>query len=216
MPTGPDSAAGLPGWFIAFEGGEGAGKSTQSRRLAAWLREAGHEVVQTREPGDTPAAEAMRAILLGREYAGLGSRTEALLFAAARADHVERVVRPALERGAVVVCDRYLDSSLAYQGVGRELGVEAVRQVNDWGTGALMPHLTVLLDIDPEVGLPRARADDRLEREPLDFHRAVAQAFRELASAAPDRYLVLSATAPTDEVATAIRDRVDRLLGGNG
>lgn len=200
------------GVFIAFEGGDGAGKSTQARLLAEHLQMSGREVVATREPGGTPAAEAMRHVLLDPSFAGLGDRTEALLFAAARGDHVRRVIRPALERGAIVVCDRYVDSSLAYQGFARNLGVDDVRRINDWATEGMLPDLTVVLDVEPGVGLERAGAPDRLEGEPLAFHRQVAAAFRTLAAADPDRYLVLPAADSVAALSTRITARVDQLL----
>jgi dTMP kinase len=195
-----------------FEGGEGAGKSTQAKLLAVALRAAGREVIETREPGGTPAAESMRRILLDPELPDVGVRSEALLFAAARGDHVRAVIRPALAAGAVVVCDRYVDSSLAYQGVARGLGVDEVRNLNLWAIEGLLPQLTVVLDVDPQVGLGRAGAPDRLEREPLVFHQEVAKAFRDLAAEQPARYLVLDAHSDREVLATSILARVNELL----
>ena len=200
------------GCFIAFEGGEGAGKSTQEARLAAALAEHGRSVVRTREPGGTPAGEAIRRILLSPEFEGLDPRAEALLFAAARGEHVARVIRPALDRGDVVICDRYIDSSVAYQGVGRGLGVEGVRDLSLWATGDLLPDLTVVLDVDPEVGLARFVERDRLESEPLEYHRSVRVAFLTLAEAEPDRYLVVDARDGADAIAATILDRVLSVL----
>ena len=197
-----------PGYFVAFEGGEGAGKSTQERLLAETLVAAGHDVVRTREPGGTPAAEAMRHVVLSPEFAGLDDRAEALLYAAARGEHVARVVRPALSRGAVVVCDRYLDSSVAYQGYGRGLGPDRIRDLSLWATGGLLPDLSVLLDVDPRQGLARFEQRDRLEAEPVEFHDRVRAGFREVAAANPDRYLVLDAALPVGEIADRIADRV--------
>jgi dTMP kinase len=197
-----------PGYFVAFEGGEGAGKSTQERLLAETLVAAGHDVVRTREPGGTPAAEAMRHVVLSPEFAGLDARAEALLYAAARGEHVTRVVRPALSRGAVVVCDRYLDSSVAYQGYGRGLGPDRIRDLSLWATGGLLPDLSVLLDVDPRQGLARFEQRDRLEAEPVEFHDRVRAGFREVAAANPDRYLVLDAALPVGEIADRIADRV--------
>ena len=194
--------------FIAFEGGEGAGKSTQEALLAAALTERGHHVVRTREPGGTPAGERIREILLSPEFDGLDSRAEALLFAAARGEHVARVIRPALDRGDVVICDRYLDSSVAYQGYGRELGVETIRQLSLWATDDLVPDLTIVLDIDPAIGLSRLENPDRMEAEPIEFHRAVRAGFLDLASKDPDRYLVLSADQPREVIAAQILERV--------
>ena len=195
--------------FIAFEGGEGAGKSTQEQRLADHLLARGYEVVRTREPGGTPAGEAIREIVLSPAYEGLDDRAEALLFAASRGEHVARVIRPALQRGAVVVCDRYLDSSVAYQGAGRNLGMDAVRELSLWATHALLPDLTVVLDIDPEVGLARLDSRDRLEAQPLDYHRRVRQAFLDLAAADPSRYVVIDAMQDPDVMAAQIREAVD-------
>ena len=204
-----------PGLFVAFEGGDGAGKSTQARALATALQERGLEVVLTREPGGTPAAEAIREVVLTPDYAGLDDRAEALLYAASRAEHVARLVRPALERGAVVITDRYIDSSIAYQGVGRGLGPDVVGEINLWATRSLLPDLTVLLDVDAGAGLARlSTAPDRLESEPEEFHATVVEAYRALAAGDPDRYLVLPAHSDLDELAAAILARVDSLLGG--
>lgn len=194
--------------FIAFEGGEGAGKSTQVRVLADAVRSAGRPVVVTREPGGTVAAERIRAVLLDPEIDAVDARAEALLFAAARSDHVAQVIRPALAEGAVVITDRYLDSSLAYQGVARGLGVDAVAHLSLWGTDSLLPDLTVVLDIDPAVGLGRLTERDRLEREPLEWHRTVRQAFLDLAHRDPDRYLVLDATLSAEAIAASVRARL--------
>jgi dTMP kinase len=202
-----------PGVFLAFEGGDGAGKSTQVRLLADSLLARGLEVVVTREPGGTPAAEAMRHVVLTPEYAGLDDRAEALLYAASRAEHVARLVRPALERGAVVVTDRYIDSSIAYQGIGRRLGPDVVGEINLWATQGLLPDLTVLLDVDAGTGLASlGSAPDRLESEPEEFHDAVAQGFRALAVGDPERYLVLAARDDRETIAAAVLERVDTLL----
>lgn len=201
------------GLFVAFEGGDGAGKSTQARALAEALLEEGHEVVLTREPGGTPAAEAIRHVVLTPDFAGLDARAEALLYAASRAEHVARLVRPALERGAVVITDRYIDSSIAYQGVGRGLGADVVGEINLWATRSLLPDLTVLLDVDAGTGLARIdSAPDRLESEPEAFHRSVVAAFRTLADGDPERYLVLPASVDLHEISAAVRARVDSLL----
>lgn len=202
--TAPDA----PGYFVAFEGGEGAGKSTQEGRLAAALVERGFAVVRTREPGGTPAAEHIRHIVLSPEFEGLDPRAEALLFAAARGEHVARVIRPALERGEVVICDRYIDSSVAYQGYGRELGPRRIRDLSLWATGDLLPDLTVVLDVDPELGLSRFEQRDRLEAESLEYHRAVRAAFLALAEAEPQRYLVVDARADVDAIEATILTRV--------
>lgn len=199
--------------FIVFEGGEGAGKSTQSRALADYLEARGHRVRRTREPGGTPAAEAIRAILLDPANTGLDDRAEALLFAAARGDHAARVIRPALAAGDIVISDRYLDSSVAYQGVARDLGAERVADLSLWATGGLVPDLTIVLDVDPAVGLARVVGPDRLESEPVEWHRRVRQAFLEIAAAAPDRYLVLDGTRPVEDLAVEIATVVSDLVG---
>lgn len=205
-----------PGVFVAVEGGEGAGKSTQLQLLQTWLRDTGREVVLTREPGATPVGQRIRGLLLDPATGRLAARAEALLYAADRAQHVAQVVRPALERGAVVLTDRYVDSSLAYQGGGRELASEQVAKLSDWATEGLLPDLVVLLDVDPGLGLRRAagRADaaDRIEAESLAFHRRVRETFLDLAAAAPDRYLVVDASAAADVVHDRVRDRLEALL----
>ena len=205
----------MSGYFIVFEGGEGAGKSTQEALLAEALTSEGRSVVRTREPGGTPAGEAIRNVLLGNEYAGLSDRAEALLFAAARGEHVKQVIRPALEDGAIVICDRYLDSSVAYQGYGRELGADRVRDLSVWATEGLLPDLTILLDVDPTVGLSRVESPDRLESEPIDYHQQVRAAFLDIATQEPGRFLVVDASGSVEEIATIIRGRVADLLGGS-
>lgn len=203
----------MAGSFIVFEGGEGAGKSTQEELLAQWLQAQARTVVRTREPGGTPAGEAIRTVLLSNEYAGLTDRAEALLFAAARGEHAAQVIRPALEADAIVVCDRYLDSSVAYQGYGRDLGAEYVKNLSLWATQDLVPDLTVLLDVDPAVGLSRVQSPDRLESEPIEYHQRVRKAFIEISKADPTRYLVIDANQSKDVIAEQIRARVAELLG---
>jgi dTMP kinase len=206
---------GDPGRLIAFEGVEGAGKSTQLELLRGELEGRGREVVVTREPGGTPAGERVRAVVLDPKVE-LSPRAEALLFAAARAELVERVIRPALERGAVVLCDRYLDSSLAYQGGARGLGRGPVEEVNRFATGGLLPDLVVLLDLDPADGLRRRPGDrDRIEAQDLAFHKRVREAFRELAAADPDRFAVVDGAAPVAEVAAQVNAAVLALLEGS-
>ncbi|MFZ3453294.1 dTMP kinase [Arthrobacter sp. 7Tela_A1] len=204
------------GLFIAFEGGDGAGKSTQATLLTQALQDAGRTVVRTREPGGTPVGEKLRALVLEHGHGEIDPRTEALIFAASRAAHVQQVIRPALERGDIVVCDRYIDSSVAYQGAGRALGTGPVRQVNEWATEGLVPDVTVLLDVDPESGRTRrtasAGAEDRLESEPDEFHGSIRAAFLDLAEASPERYLVLDARAPVAELAARILARIGALL----
>ena len=200
------------GVFVCFEGGEGAGKSTQSRLLGARLEERGHTVLLTFEPGDTEVGRALRRIVLSPETGELSHRTEALLYAADKAEHVDTVVLPALARGEVVITDRYVDSSLAYQGAGRDLELADVERVNRWATGDLRPHLTVVLDLAPEAGLGRFTERDRIEGESVEFHQRVRQGFLDLAAADPDHYVVLDARAPIEEIAAAIQARVEVLL----
>ncbi len=196
------------GVFVCFEGGEGAGKSTQSRRLTAWLREQRYAVRATFEPGDTPVGADLRRIVLSPQTGALADRTEALLYAADKAEHVEAVVTPALGRGEVVVCDRYVDSTLAYQGAGRALRADEVEEVARWATGDLRPHLTVVLDLEPAAGLGRFEGRDRIEAESLGFHRRVRAAFVAMAHADPAHYLVLDARAPEEEIADEVREAV--------
>ena len=209
-------ATATPGLLVAFEGGDGAGKSTQARLLAEALRSAGHGVVLTREPGGTPIGEKLRALVLEHGHGQVDARTEALIFAAARAAHVEQAIRPALERGDVVVTDRYIGSSIVYQGVGRGLGADAVRDLNAWATDGLWPDLTVLLDVDEAEGRVRRTsgnaAEDRLESEPDAFHRDVRAAFLDLAATRPDAYLVLDAHREPAALAEEILAAVTRAL----
>lgn len=201
--------------WITLEGGDGAGKTTQAALLQEWLADAGHTVVRTREPGGTEVGLLLREIVL-HHRGEVTDRTEALLYAADRAQHVATVVRPALDRGEIVIQDRYLDSSVAYQGAGRVLGREEVRNLSLWAAEGLLPHLTVLLDLDPDAARSRLDADDkpfdRLESERHDFHRRVRAEFLSLAEAEPERFLVLDASRPVDELAGAVRERVSALL----
>ncbi len=200
------------GLFVSFEGGDGSGKSTQARLLGEWLTGLGAEAVVTREPGGTPLGQTLREAVLHGDH--MDPRTEALIYAADRAHHVASLVRPALARGAVVITDRYLDSSVAYQGSGRDLGAAEVEQLSLWATEGLLPALTVLLDIDPAVGRTRLTgAPDRLESAGEDFHRRTREAFLARAAAAPERWLVLDAARPVDEIADDIRARVRGMLG---
>jgi dTMP kinase len=202
-----------PGLLIAFEGGEGSGKTTQARLIAIWLRELGYDVETTFEPGATKIGMRLRALLLDTAHAGLSPEAEAFLYAADRAEHVASVIAPALDRGAIVITDRYVDSSLAYQGAGRNLPVEEIARLNQWATGGRIPDLTVLLDMDPIAGLRRRiRSADRLEAEPAEFHQRVRAGFLALARAEPERYLVLDADRPQDEIAGDIQDRIRDLL----
>ncbi|MFB0616070.1 dTMP kinase [Streptomyces sp. AGS-58] len=209
----PVTAPAVTGFFIALEGGDGAGKSTQAESLAEWIRAKGHEVVLTREPGATPVGKRLRSILLDVSSAGLSHRAEALLYAADRAEHVDTVVRPALERGAVVISDRYIDSSVAYQGAGRDLSPTEIARINRWATDGLVPHLTVLLDVPPETARERfTEAPDRLESEPAEFHARVRSGFLTLAASDPGRYLVVDAGQEPEAVTTVIRHRLDVVL----
>lgn len=200
------------GVFVCFEGGEGAGKSTQSGLLSEWLTGQGREVVLTREPGATAIGKELRRLVLSPETGVLDDRTEALLYAADRAEHVATVVRPALERGAVVITDRYVDSSLAYQGAGRSLDVADVEWISRWATDDLRPHLTVVLDLAPSEGFGRFEERDRIEGESVEFHTRVREAFLRMAHADPEYYLVLDARAPIEEIHAAIRSRLGDLL----
>ncbi len=209
----PKEAPAGNGFFIALEGGDGSGKTTQVDRLAEWIRGKGHEVVVTKEPGATPVGKRLRSILLDVSSAGLSNRSEALLYAADRAEHVDTVVRPALERGAIVISDRYIDSSVAYQGAGRDLSPTEIARISRWATAGLVPHLTVLLDIAPDTARERfTEAPDRLESEPAEFHDKVRAGFLTLAAADPARYLVVDAAQEPEAVTTAVRHRLDQVL----
>jgi dTMP kinase len=210
-------AADIPrrGAFIVFEGGDGSGKSTQIERLRLALEASGRPVVVTREPGGTAIGEQVRAVLLDRGSDGLSARSEALLYAAARAQHVDEVIAPALDAGATVLCDRFIDSSIVYQGVGRGLGEGPVGAINRWATTGIAPDLTVLLDVDADEGLRRAAAQgdhDRLEAAGPDFHRAVAHAYRRRAAEDPGRWLVLDASLPVDVLHERVRGAVDAVI----
>ncbi|WP_081747337.1 dTMP kinase [Arthrobacter sp. Br18] len=208
----PEKAHGLPGLFVAFEGGDGAGKSTQASLLCEALRAANIPLVRTREPGGTPVGEKLRSLVLEHGQGEIDARTEALLFAASRAAHVAQVILPALARGDVVVCDRYVDSSVAYQGAGRELGAQTVLDVNLWAVNGLRPDLTVLLDVEPAEGRSRRTAqdtpEDRMESEPDPFHERIRAQFLDLAGGSPDHYLVLPADGAEDQLGRMILDAV--------
>lgn len=200
----------MTGLLIATEGGEGSGKSTQAKLLAARLT---HHTTLTRQPGGTPIGAKLRELLL--QPGVISDRAEALLYAADRAQHVDEVIRPALAAGRVVITDRYVDSSLAYQAAGRGMDMAWIAGLSRWATGGLVPDLTVLLDVDPDVGLERAGrrgVADRLEMEDLEFHRRVRHAYLALADADPGRYLVLKAEQPVEWLADIIHDRVQALI----
>jgi dTMP kinase len=200
------------GVFVALEGGEGAGKSTQARLLSEWLDSQGYSVVLTHEPGDSAVGRQLRSILLSPETGALDHRAEALLYAADKAEHVEKLIRPALAQGKVVITDRYVDSTLAYQGAGRDLLPLEVERLARWATADLRPHLTVLLDVEPELGLGRFETADRIEAESIGFHQRVRDSFLELASADPEHYVVVDARMPRDEIAAIVRDRITPVL----
>ena len=209
----PPATYARTGVFVCFEGGEGSGKSTQARLLAERLQATGYAVLLTFEPGDTAVGKELRRIVLSPETGELSHRTEALLYAADKAEHVDTVVQPALDRGEVVVTDRYVDTTLAYQGAGRELRIEEVESVARWATHGLRPHLTVVMDVDPRDGLGRFEGRDRIEAESLEFHDRARQSFLDLAAADPEHYLVLDAHGPLDDIAAAVLERVQPLLG---
>jgi dTMP kinase len=208
LPIGRDDPQHDSLRFIAFEGADGAGKTTQARLLAAHLRALGQEVVEVREPGGTPAGEQVRALVLEAAALKLGARAEALLFAAARAQLVEDVIAPALARGATVIADRYVGSSLVYQGVVRGLGTEAVRAINDIGTGGLVPDATVLLAVSAEQAEARRDPDvaDRIEREPVGFHRRVIAAYDDVLASDNGRLVRVDGSGDAGDVATRVRE----------
>ncbi len=202
-----------PGLFVVFEGGDGVGKSTQVVELVSRLRNRRIEPVMTRQPGGTPIGEKLRELLLDPGHPELTARTEALVYAADKAQHVEEVILPALAQGKVVVCDRYVDSMIAYQGAGRVLDLAEVKQVARWATGGLRPDLTVLLDIDPAEAVANIRQQDRLEAAGLDFHRRAREYFLRLAGEDPERYLVLGARESRKNIAEKVAEKVLALLG---
>jgi dTMP kinase len=208
---GSITGAQTQGVFIAFEGGEGTGKSTQSKLLKKWLEKEGEEVVLSREPGGTDLGVGLRKILLGHETGEISPRAEALLYAADRAHHVFSVIRPALERGDVVVTDRYFDSSIAYQGAGRVLSPNEVARISRWATESLFPTLTIVIDQPAEVGLARLKSRDRLEAEPLAFHERVRNEFLQIASMDPERYLIVDGTQSIGEIHEEIISRVGEI-----
>ena len=202
------------GCFVALEGGEGAGKSTQARKLEQWLRAEGYDVLLTHEPGDTAIGAKLRQIVLDPATGDISPRTEALLYAADKAEHVDTVLAPALARGAVVVTDRYVDSTLAYQGAGRALVDRDVERIARWATGDLRPNLTVVLDLPPQQGLSRFEERDRIEGESVEFHERVREMFLQLATGQPEHYLVLDGRKPVQEISAEIWARLEPLLDG--
>ncbi len=210
--------------FITFEGPEGSGKTTQIQALHRYLEERGYDLIVTREPGGTRIGDQIRRILLDPRNQELLPEAEILLFSASRAQLVGQVIRPALARGTIVLCDRFADSTLAYQGYGRGLDLEQLRRITAFATGGLMPDLTIYLDLDVEEGLRRKRQDEgkdqeawnRLDQQALEFHRRVRQGYLALAAAEPERWFVVDASQPAEVIQQAIRTRVERLLAERG
>ncbi|MCH3909626.1 MAG: dTMP kinase [Bacilli bacterium] len=205
--------------FITFEGGEGSGKSTVIKHIVSELEKEGYQVVLTREPGGTPISEEIRNIILDKKNTMMDPKTEALLYAASRRQHIVEKILPALKEGKVVLCDRFLDSSLAYQGGARGLGIKEVYEMNQFATDGLLPDLTILFDIAPEEGLKRIAANagrevNRLDVEQLSFHKKVREAFHELAKEFPERYVVIDASKSVPEVSeeaySAIKERMGK------
>lgn len=216
--TAPASQA-RPGVFVTFEGGEGAGKSTQIKRLSARLKDKGYQITVTREPGGSPGAEAVRHVLLSGAAEPFGPELEALLFAAARADHVDQVIRPAVEGGEIVLCDRFIDSSRVYQGVTGNLDPTLMAEIERVAIAGMKPDLTLILDLDPVEGLRRAsarrsagEAADRFEKETVDIHAARRQAFLDIAAREPARCVIVDASGDADTVEDMIADAVFALL----
>lgn len=202
----------MGGVLIAFEGGEGSGKSTQTRILQAWLEEKGLPVLLTREPGGTVLGSQLRHILLDLASNEVALKTEALLFAADRAEHMAQVIRPALSRGEIVISDRYVDSLLAYEIGGRQLNGDDVRRIARFATDELVPDLTILLDVAPKTGLSRRGELDRMESQPLDFHERVRTSYLDMAAASPHRYLVVEADQPAEVISATIQGRCEVLF----
>ncbi len=202
------------GLFITFEGTDGSGKTTQIERLESFIQGKGYDAILTREPGGTAISEKIRELVLDKNNMEMDYMTEALLYAAARAQHVAQVIRPALEAGRSVICDRFIDSSIVYQGYGRKLG-DCVRIINEYAVNGCFPDITFLLKIDPEIGKCRIKADDqdRLELEELDYHRAVFQAYEKLEQRYPERIIGIDAARSIDEISKEIQEHIDRLLG---
>lgn len=205
----------MNGMFISIEGMDGAGKSTQIKHMKDFFEAKGYQVLLTREPGGTPIGERIREIILDKKHQEMGEITEALLYAASRAQHVKEVIQPALDKGAVVLCDRYVDSSLVYQGKGRALGYESIKAINDFATKCLNPDLTLLFDIDPELSLQRiniGEAGDRLEREAMQFHLTVHSAYKELAELYPNRIKVINANREIEEIRSEVEDVLKQII----
>jgi dTMP kinase len=202
----------LPGLFIVFEGGDGAGKTTQIEKLAEFLRSKSKEVLVTREPGGTVMGKSIRDWLLEQTEVEVDPKSEALLFAADRAHHMHTLIRPALAANKIVIGDRHIDSSVAYQGVARNLGIENIKNISLWAVDGILPNLIIVLNIDVEVGQARLNRKDRLDRESKEFHEKVNKAYLELAALNPEKYLVIDAQLPIDEIAGQIQNRVEKLI----
>ena len=205
----------MQGLFISMEGPDGAGKSTQIELLKSYLADKGYKVVITREPGGTTISEAIREVILNRDYSEMCDNTELLLYAAARAQLVHEVIRPALEEGNAVICDRFVESSVVYQGIGRGLGIDTVYAVNEYALQGLRPQLTILLDLDAEEGLRRKKNQaelDRMEAAGIEFHKKVAEGYRTLAERDPARIMRISATLPKEEIHARIVEEIEKRI----
>ena len=202
----------IDGIFIAFEGGEGSGKSTQAKLLQDWFASMGKKVLLTREPGGTALGKDLRKILLDNATGEISPRAEALLYAADRAHHVYSTIRPALDRGDVVITDRYFDSSIAYQGAGRILSSTEVARISRWATESLYPTLTIILDQPAEIGISRIKNADRLESESIEFHNRVRQEYLQLAALDPERYLVVDARRSIEEIHEEIKSKISNFI----
>ena len=205
----------MQGLFISMEGPDGAGKSTQIELLKSYLADKGYKVVITREPGGTSISEAIREVILNKHYSEMCDNTELLLYAAARAQLVHEVIRPALEEGNAVICDRFVESSVVYQGIGRGLGIDTVYAVNEYALQGLRPQLTILLDLDAEEGLRRKKNQaelDRMEAAGLEFHKRVAEGYRTLAERDQDRIMRISATLPKEEIHAKIVEEIEKRI----
>lgn len=207
----------MKGYFITFEGPDGSGKTTQINLLKEYLINKGYDVLVTREPGGTPISEAIREIILDAKHKEMNPVTEMLLYAASRAQHVAQLIKPALAQGKIVLCDRFVDSSIAYQGIGRNLGIEIVEEINKVALQGLIPDLTLFFDIDPEIGLKRGmerdRKADRLELEDIEFHRKVYEGFCMLCSRYPNRFKRINAEADIQEIHHQIINELNNCLG---
>ncbi len=207
----------MKGKFISIEGMDGAGKSTQIKYMKDFFEAHGHSVLHTREPGGTAIGEKIRELVLDKEHQEMGNITEALLYAASRAQHVKEVILPAINEGKIVICDRFVDSSMVYQGRGRGLGYAAIKSINDFATSYLTPDLTILFDIDPQMSLQRINIGDegdRLEREKIEFHVTVHAAYMELAKMYPERIKVIKANRGIEEIREDVGLLLEKLLKG--